>query len=267
MGEPTTSDVIEALEGLGARVEQDDDGEVVFVSLWNAGITDTNLEHLSNLPNLESLDLSGNRELTDAGLGHLTGLTNLEQLNLYRCEKITDAGLEHLGNLTSLEKLNLGTCLRLTDAGLEYLRSLTNLEELYLTGTRVTTEGMERLHRALPKWPGYVCRFESDEEGWLLELRFLVPATDELLAQFRGETKLRVLHLWGEGMTDAGLEHLKGLVSLEWLSLDNTQVSDAGLEHLEGFTNLRCVWLRSTQVTDKGATKLQQALPNCRIQR
>jgi hypothetical protein len=54
---------------------------------------------------------------------------------------------------------------------------------------------------------------------------------------------------------------------LRELRLNGTQVTDAGLEHLKGFTELRRLWLYSTRVTDESVRNLQQALPNCKIER
>lgn len=45
-----------------------------------------------------------------------------------------------------------------------------------------------------------------------------------------------------------------------------TGVTDAGWKHLKGLTNLQALALSRTQVTDDGVKKLQQALPNCKIE-
>lgn len=66
-------------------------------------------------------------------------------------------------------------------------------------------------------------------------------------------------------VTDSGLEHLKGLTKVESLILWDSKVTDAGLTHLVGLTNLRWLVLWETKVTDAGVKKLQQALPNCKI--
>lgn len=90
--------------------------------------------------------------------------------------------------------------------------------------------------------------------------------TDAGLEHLEGLTSLQVLALANQQITDAGLEHLAGLTSLEWLHLNDTQVTDAGLEHLKGLTSLRDLHLYRTRVTDEGVRKLQQALPDCKIQ-
>ena len=45
------------------------------------------------------------------------------------------------------------------------------------------------------------------------------------------------------------------------------EVSDAGLEHLKGLTKLQSLNLLGTKVTNAGVKNLQQALPKCHIDR
>jgi hypothetical protein len=90
--------------------------------------------------------------------------------------------------------------------------------------------------------------------------------TDAGLAQLAGLKHLEFLSLSGTDITDAGLEHLKGLTKLQTLWLAGTQVTDAGLEHLKGLTQLQVLYLAETKVTDEGVKKLQQALPNCKVE-
>ena len=68
-------------------------------------------------------------------------------------------------------------------------------------------------------------------------------------------------------VTGVGLEHLERLMKLQKLDLQGAQVTDAGLEHLKGLTQLRRLYLPACSITDEAAMKLQQALPNCEIQR
>ncbi len=80
--------------------------------------------------------------------------------------------------------------------------------------------------------------------------------TDAGLAQLKGLTKLRELHLDLTNTTDAGLEHLRGLTQLQRLILDGTKITDAGLEHLEGLTQLQRLGLENTNTTDAGLEHL-----------
>jgi hypothetical protein len=41
---------------------------------------------------LQTLKLSGCRQITDAGLAHVAGLAQLQTLYLYACEQITETG-------------------------------------------------------------------------------------------------------------------------------------------------------------------------------
>jgi hypothetical protein len=67
-------------------------------------------------------------------------------------------------------------------------------------------------------------------------------------------------------ITDTGLVHLNGLTRLEILVLSFTKISDAGLDHLKRLTNLKKLDLTQTQVTNESVEKLQEALPNCKIE-
>jgi hypothetical protein len=141
--------------------------------------------------------------------------------------QITDTGLECLRGLAQLQDLALDKT-QITDAGLAHLKELAQLQNLALDETQVTDAGLEHL---------------------------------------KGLVQLQNLALDKTQVTDAGLEHLKGLAKLQWLSLSNTHVTDVGLAHLKGLTNLNDLFLDNTQVTDKGVKELQQALPDCRIER
>ena len=84
------ADPVAALKKLGAKIERNEQGEVVEVSLrLSTSITDAGLVHLKGLPNLQNLSLFGTK-VTDAGLVHLKALTELQELNL------RDAGVADL---------------------------------------------------------------------------------------------------------------------------------------------------------------------------
>jgi hypothetical protein len=97
--------------------------DVVLVDVYEPDFGDADVEHLKDLTELRSLQLSST-QVTDAGLEHLKGLANLTDLRLHHTQ--------------------------VTDAGLEHLRGLTKLKALYIPFTRVTSKGVERLQRALP---------------------------------------------------------------------------------------------------------------------
>ena len=131
------------LETLGASVERNDQGEVVFLLLpLGSTITNENLVNLQEFPKLEVLIL-GNSQIKDAGLRHLKGLTNLREL-LLGDTQITDAGLLHLAGLTKLKILELNNT-QITGAGLAALGKLTRLEVLDISYTQVGNSGLQHL--------------------------------------------------------------------------------------------------------------------------
>jgi hypothetical protein len=73
--------------------------------------------------------------------------------------------------------------------------------------------------------------------------------------------------LEGTKTTDAELAYLEDLFRLQILNLLGTQITDAGLKHLEGLSELKELDVRDTAITEEAAKKLQQALPNCKIER
>ena len=189
--------------------------------------------------------------INDANLGHLKELMGLEYLTL-SFTQVTDTGLKQLQGLTDLRSLDL-TYTQVTDAGLESLRRLTRLKSLNLRGTKVTDAGVERLQE-------------------LLQLRQLTLTNTQIsdagLEHLKGLTQLHELSLdYNYQVTDAGLEHLTTLTELTTLNLSGTQVTDAGLEHLNTLTQLKTLSLDNTHVTHAGVAKLQQTLPNCKIER
>ncbi len=99
-----------------------------------------------------------------------------------------------------------------------------------------------------------------------VDLHGCVKVTDSGLASLGSCTNLEKMYLTDMRFTDAGLAHLKDLAKLETLFLVGTPISDAGLPHLKSLTHLSTLDIRFTQVTDEAVKKLQEALPNCRIE-
>ena len=76
--------------------------------------------------------------------------------------------------------------------------------------------------------------------------------TNDVLAQFQGMNRLRVIMLQNTRVTDAGLVRLKGLTSLEEVYLTNCDITDAGLGELKALTRLASLSLINTRITDAG---------------
>ena len=155
------------------------------LELTYCSLTETGLENLAGLNQLESLSLQGSLgnspgDHADFALDCLKGLTQLQELNISCNDAVTDVGLKHLQGLTQLRKLNLG-CTRITDAGLKYVKGMTELRELKVDCVKITDAGLGRLK----------------ELGKLEELDFGDSnITDVGLEQLRAFPNLRTLDLW-----------------------------------------------------------------------
>jgi hypothetical protein len=110
-------------------------------------ISDSGIERLKGLTNLEELGLAGT-QISDAGLRNVEGMTKLKGLSLEETP-ITDNGLAHLKDLTELNYLDVsGT--QVTDKGLVHLKGLTKVKLSYVRRTSVTDAGVKELQRSLP---------------------------------------------------------------------------------------------------------------------
>ncbi len=118
------------------------------LDLQGTQLTDSGLEHLKGLTNMDSLNLSST-QIGDAGLIHLSGFSSLTDLALSNT-KISDEGLKHLSGLSSLTELALFN-IKVTDEGLKHLVGLVNLEKIDLDDTQTTPEGRAMLRQALPR--------------------------------------------------------------------------------------------------------------------
>lgn len=138
-------------------------------------VTGVGLVHLTGLKRLKSLWIDGS--ITDSYLEHVSKLTQLESLQVLSVAKITNSGLAHIAKLTDLQSLGFGfnawlppdgsiklvpaadqNCMTVTDDGLVPLYGLKKLTSLFLRTSQVSQAGIDMLGRALPKcdinWDG-----------------------------------------------------------------------------------------------------------------
>ena len=224
---------VESLERLGVSATG-----IRRLKLSSYKITDANLQALSSLVALETLDLGGCCRIIDLqalaplvvlktlnlagctsiiGLQALAPLVALETLNLDFCDKITDADLKALTPLVALKTLNLCYCDKITDVGLQALARLVALQALNLAGCRQITDG------------------DLEELAPLLVLK-----------------KLNLSCC--DNITDAGLQALAPLQALQALDLDYcNEISDRGLRlALAPLKALQMLNIRGcTKITDR----------------
>jgi hypothetical protein len=226
--------------------------ELAWLSLADNRITDNGLEHLASAKQLGALELD-NTSVTDAGLEILRG-----HEFWYLClngTRVTDSGLSSIRG-HRLHALALNNT-EISDAGLAHLDTQEELQQLLLSGTKVTGSGL--------------ARFSHMKD--LRELNLSkTKITDKGVQQLENVTTLCWLDLSGTQISDAGLDCLKGMDQIQQLKLDNTNITDRALEKLaamwaDRFGGGDKVSLLGTKTTKAGVKKLQQAWPNCTIER
>lgn len=142
------NEAIAHLKKLGARIQLDDQKQVVGVNFGERRIADADLAHLKGLTHLRELDLT-RTPITSAGLVHVKELKSLRKLYLTDT-RVDDAGIAHLQGLKSLELLGLsGT--RVGDPAVDQLCELGALKTLFCIGTKISPAGVQKLQKALPK--------------------------------------------------------------------------------------------------------------------
>ena len=95
-------------------------------------IGDDDLQIISQVNQITSLNLDGSKRLTDKGLQYLARMPQLRELTLGG--QITDRGLEALNHLRELRVFQMFWQGNITDGGVENLRFCDQLEEVDLLG-------------------------------------------------------------------------------------------------------------------------------------
>ena len=114
------------------------------IELHGFGVNDRLVDYLTELSNLESIDLV-HTYVTDSGIQRLSNLRKLRRLRLCLNYDITDRGIRYLGRLTNLEELHISYSPKLTGAGLIGLRRLKKLRDLDLEWSNITDDGVRAL--------------------------------------------------------------------------------------------------------------------------
>ena len=188
--------------------------------------TDDRLAGISQLRNLQRLEIIHAQPIGHQGISALGNMANLRRLDLSdAC--VSDEVLFHLSRLQNLREIRIHYERdKVTDAGLRHIAGLHNLEVLVLDRCHVTDDGLARLS-ALPK--------------------------------------LRVLEIGpcDPRVTDKGIEHLASLSGLEELHLSGVLATERGLLRLARLRHLSEVRITGSNLQDGEA--LKKALPQCKV--
>jgi len=241
-------------------------------------IGDDDLEIISQLDQITSLNLDGSKRLTDKGLQYLARMPQLRELTLGG--QITDRGLEVLAHLRELRVFRMYWQGNITDEGIANLRFCDRLEEVDLlgcntgdgaiaalagktklsrfkTGRNVTDDGLALLHQfpAFKTWQGLepkfrLMSFSAEPTNLLID----GPFTQQGLNSLRGlDGVVGLSFFWHTShLRGDDLQCLDGLANLAYLGCQRELCNDDAMRHIAALPKLRMLMGQGTVATDEG---------------
>jgi hypothetical protein len=250
------------------------------ITAINSGnlLGDDDLEIISQLDQITSLNLDGSKRLTDKGLWYLGRMPQLRELILGG--QITDKGLEALDYLRELRVFRMFWQGNITDEGIANLRFCDQLEEVDLlgcnagdgaiaalagkpdlrrfkTGRNVSDDGLSLLHQ----FPAFKTAHAEEPEFGLMSFsaeptNLLIdgPFTRKGLNNLRGLDGLFGLSFFWHTSRLRGddLQVLDGLSNLVYLGCQDQLCDDAAMRHIAALPKLRMLMGQGTVATDEG---------------
>jgi len=267
------------------------DWEELFAVVKELGLTtvhannmmgDEDLQKLSELDHVTSLDLSGSQSITDEGMQYLARMPQLRELRLshFPGGRVTDRGLEALQHLRELRVFEICWQGGITDNGIANLRQCDQLEEVDLMGTHtgddairafagkpnlrkfktgrnVTDAGLSLLHQfpAFKTWGGGEVKyglmsFGAEPTNLLIDGSFTRNGLDNL----RGLDGVFGLSFFRHTSTLTGddLQSLTALPNLGFFGCPGEICEDDAMRHIAALPNLRMLMAQGTVATDAG---------------
>jgi hypothetical protein len=206
-------------------------GDLEQIDLAGTPVDDASAAALLAAPRLELLRLD-DTPITDAALAGPVGPA-LTALYVSRTA-IGDRGFELLERTPHLGALGAGHT-TIGDATLARIAGLAELHTLVLSGVLPPPEALARLAQLPALERLYLDRSAADDTT----LAALAPS----------RASLRVLHLAGSDVSEAGLPALRALTELEELTLGDTRVH-AGIAELSAWPRLRTLSLTGLVLDD-----------------
>lgn len=247
-------------------------GALESLNIISTQANDEWIAPLGKLTNLKKLSFVNNGKLSDTGLEHLAGLAQLEGFSyvgtamkghafakfegwtkLTRCSfrgsSIDDEGLRQLcEHFPNLESISLAHA-KFTDAGAVSLTRLTKLKGLEI-GT----------HNASPQCLRYLVQLPLS----YLQLGegFEGPEAIALIKDIKSLRRLTLTN--AKGLTDADLMSVAGMTHLESLEFSNLDLPDERVPHLQSFSFLKSLRLvhRPQGYTAETQAKIKALLPH-----
>lgn len=246
-------------------------------------LTDSGLAKLANvdLPSAYWINIGFCTHITDTGLSSISQMDNIEILNLWACYGITDSGMKDLAKMDNLRELDIRGCPHITNDGLLYLSECKSLERLDLgrlpidertseiekvnglnlkLGNQISNEGFK-----------YLAGFKNLEEISFYETPFLDTNSMILLAKFKNLKKLTISAEKCPNFTDDSLKALSNSQTIEELTIYvNDKITFDGISCLKNIGTLKAIEVGYIKGVTKSRAKKQlhefhQILPSCSI--
>ena len=223
-------------------------------------LTDTGLNYLARMPQLRELILGG--QITDRGLGVLAHLRELRVFRMYWQANITDLGIASLRFCNQLEEVDLLGC-NTGDGAIAALAGKPNLRR-FKTGRNVTDDGLALLHEfpAFKTWPGGepefgLMSFSAEPTNLLID----GPFTRQGLNSLRGLDGVAGLSFfWHTSrLRGADLQGLDGLSNLSYLGCQDALCDDDAMRHIGALAKLRMLMGQGAVATDDGFKSLSRS--------
>jgi len=248
-------------------------------------IGDDDLEIISQLDQITSLNLDGSKRLTDKGLRCLARMPQLRELIMGG--QITDSGLEVLGQLRELRIFQMFWQSNITDQGVANLKFCDHLEEVDLlgcntgdgaitaltgkpnlrrfkTGRNVSDDGLTLLQQfpAFKTWPAEepsfgLMSFSAEPTNLLID----GPFTRAGLNNLRGLDGLAGLSFFWHTSRVRGddLQCLDRLANLAYLGCQGELCDDDAMRHIAALPKLRMLMGQGTVATEEGFRAFSQS--------
>ena len=223
-------------------------------------MNDEDLERLSRLDHVTSLNLSGSQLITDKGLQHLVRMPQLRVFEMCWQSGITDDGVAYLRDCEQLEEVDLLG----THTGDGAIAALTGKPKLrkFKTGRNVTDEGLSMLHQfpAFKTWGGGkveygLMSFAVDPTNLLIDGPFTRVAA---LSGLDGLFGLSFFWHTSNVRSD-DLQSLQALPNLGFFGCPGDICDDDAMRHISALPNLRMLMAQGTVATDAGFKSLSQS--------
>ena len=241
--------------------------ELGITALNSAGlVADDDLEIISRLDQITSLNLDGAKRLTDKGVKCLSRMPQLQELTLGG--NLTDDGLTVLRQLSNLRTFHMTWQGNVSDQGITNLRFCHELKQVNLLGSNVG-DGLVAALAGKPNLKQFRTGRNVTDEG--LKLLHQFPAFKSLQG---GEPKYELMS-FGAGPTNLlidgpftrqGLLSLRGLDGIFGLSFfwHTSRLKGNDLEALEGLDNLGYLGCQG-ELCNNDAMRNIGALPKLRM--